>query len=163
MDYIKTILDIVLPESFDVTAYVMHLLVAIVAIFVVAGIFRLSLGKGSMINGAIASAVAILTIYVITVPGAVVTGLRQVKTAGVDDLQGNNGVDAAVVFQHVDVIAVDGCGSGQQVVLQVLLRHVLQITGVVDDGCIARIVLDQAQDIGCVDVVQYHRPFRIGI
>jgi hypothetical protein len=67
MDYIKKILDIVLPESFDVTAYVMHLLVAIVAIFVVAGIFRLSLGKGSIINGAIASAVAILTIYVITV------------------------------------------------------------------------------------------------
>lgn len=67
MDFIKTVLDIVLPESFDVTAYVMHLLVAIVAIFVVAGIFRLSLGKGSMINGAIASAVAILTIYVITV------------------------------------------------------------------------------------------------
>ena len=67
MDYIKQILDIVLPESFDVTAYVMHLLVAIVAIFVVAGIFRLSLGPGSMINNAIASAVAILTIYVIAV------------------------------------------------------------------------------------------------
>lgn len=65
MDYIKKILDIVLPESFDLSAYLMHLLVAIVAIFVVVGVFRLSLGKGSIINGAIASGVAILTIYVI--------------------------------------------------------------------------------------------------
>ena len=83
-----------------------------------------------------------------------ITGLRQIETTGVNDLQGYGSVDAAVVLQHIDLVAVNGCGSGQQVVLQVLLGHVLQIAGVVDDGCVTGIVLDQAQDIGSVDVAQ---------
>lgn len=65
MEIIQKILDIVLPESFDVSSYVMHLLIAIVAIFVVTGVFRLCFGKNSTMNTAIASAIAILTIYVI--------------------------------------------------------------------------------------------------
>ena len=58
----------------------------------------------------------------------------------------------AAVAQHIDLVAVNSCGSGQQVMLQVLLRHIFQIAGVVDDGGIPGIVLDQAQDIGGVDV-----------
>ena len=65
MEIIQKILDIVMPESFDVYSYVMHLLIAIVAIFVFTGILRLCFGKGSNINCAIASGIAILTIYVI--------------------------------------------------------------------------------------------------
>ena len=50
-----------------------------------------------------------------------------------------------------------------QVVLQVLLRHILQIAGVIDDGGVPGIVLDQAQDIGKVVLVssEYKNPFAI--
>ena len=65
-----------------------------------------------------------------------VTGLRQIKTAGIDDFQGNDGVCAAVIVQHVDILAVDGGGCSQQVVLQVRLRHILEVTGVIDNGWI---------------------------
>ena len=67
MEIIQKILDIVLPESFDLYSYGLHLLVAIVSIFIVVGIIRLSFGKGSNMNTSIASAIAILTIYVINV------------------------------------------------------------------------------------------------
>lgn len=67
MEIVHKILDIVLPESFDIYSYAMNLLIAIVAIFVVTGICRISFGKGSILNGGIASAIAILTIYVVTV------------------------------------------------------------------------------------------------
>lgn len=63
----QQILDIILPASFDPAKYFMYLLIAVVSIFVVVGIFRLSFGKGSMLNGAISSAIAILCIYVIDV------------------------------------------------------------------------------------------------
>lgn len=64
---IQQILDIVLPANFDPTKYFMYLLLAIVGIFVVVAIFRLSFGKGSLLNSAISSAIAILCIYVIDV------------------------------------------------------------------------------------------------
>jgi putative flippase GtrA len=67
MEIIQQILDIILPESFDPAAYFMNLLIAIVGILVVVGIFRLCFGKGSILNGAISSAIAILSLYVINV------------------------------------------------------------------------------------------------
>ena len=84
-----------------------------------------------------------------------IAGLRQIKTAGIDDLQGNNGVCAAVIVQHVDILAVDGGGCGQQVVLQMGLRHILEVASAFDNGCIPGIVLNQPQQVGGVDVTQF--------
>ena len=86
--------------------------------------------------------------------GAVVTGFRQIKATGVDHSQRSLGILAAIVYQHGDLVAVHSSGSGQQVMLQMLLGHVLQIAGIVDDLSVAGIVLDQTQDIGLVDVTQ---------
>lgn len=86
--------------------------------------------------------------------GAVVTSLGQVETTGIDHGQRGFRVGTAVVREHIDLLAADGCGSGQALVLQVLLRHILQIAGVLDDFCIPGIILDQAQNIGGIDVAQ---------
>lgn len=67
METIQQILDIALPDNFDPAKYFMSLLIAIVSILVVGGIFRLCFGKGSILNGAISSAIAILSIYTINV------------------------------------------------------------------------------------------------
>lgn len=67
MEIIQQILDIVLPANFDPAKYFMNLLIAIIGIVVIAGIFRLCFGKGSVINSAISSAIAILSIYVLNV------------------------------------------------------------------------------------------------
>lgn len=63
----QQILDIILPTTFDPAKYFMYLLIAIAGIFLVVGIFRLSFGKGSLLNSAISSAIAILCIYVVDV------------------------------------------------------------------------------------------------
>ena len=103
-------------------------------------------------------------------PGTMVTGLGQVEAAGVDHGQRSVGVDAAVVLQHIDVVAVNGSGGGQQVVLQMLLGHVVQDIGqvavgldvahgdsFVDNGlCVTGIVLDQTDHILGIDVAQLH-------
>lgn len=65
MDTIRQIVDIALPDSFDAAKYFMYLLIAIISVLVVSGIFRLSLGKGSILNGAISSTIAILCLYAI--------------------------------------------------------------------------------------------------
>lgn len=67
MEIIKQIIESALPESFDPARYFMSLLIAIISILVLGGIFRLCFGKGSMLNGAISSAIAILCLYVINV------------------------------------------------------------------------------------------------
>ena len=84
-----------------------------------------------------------------------VTGFGQIKAAGVHNGQKSFGVLAAVVLQHIDSIAVNGCGSGQQMVLQMNLGHILQIAGIIDDGGIPGVILDQAQHIGFIDVTQF--------
>ena len=67
METIQQILDIVLPENFDPAKYFSNLLFAIIGILVVVGIFRLCFGKGSILNCAVSSAIAILSLYVINV------------------------------------------------------------------------------------------------
>ena len=84
-----------------------------------------------------------------------IAGLRQIKTAGIDDFQRNDGICTAVIVQHVDILAVDSGGCGQQVVLQMGLRHILEVAGVFDNGCIPGIVLNQPQQVGGVDVTQF--------
>lgn len=59
--------DFVLPEQFDLGNYALALLVAVMAVFAVGGIFRLCFGRGSMINGAFSSAIAIISIYAIAI------------------------------------------------------------------------------------------------
>lgn len=63
----QQILNTILPATFDPAKYFMYLLFAIFGVFVVVGIFRLSFGKGSLLNSSISSAIAILCIYVIDV------------------------------------------------------------------------------------------------
>ena len=47
-------------------------------------------------------------------PDSIVAGDGQVGRPGVDDRQGDDGVDGAVVFQHGHGLAVNGGGGGQQ-------------------------------------------------
>lgn len=67
MQIIKDIIELVLPENFDLAQYCMNLLIAIISVLVVGGIFRLCFGKGSVLNSAISSAIAILCLYTINV------------------------------------------------------------------------------------------------
>ena len=67
MDILKQALVSALPDNFDPTSYFVRLLIAIIGILVAVGIFRLSFGKGSMLNCAVSSAIAILSLYVINV------------------------------------------------------------------------------------------------
>jgi len=84
----------------------------------------------------------------------VITGLGQVKAAGIHNGQGRFCIHAAVVFHHVDLLAVHGSGSGHQLVFQMFLGHIFEITGVLDDFGIPGVILDQAQYIGFIDVAQ---------
>ena len=83
-----------------------------------------------------------------------IAGLGQIKAAGVHNAQRSDGIDGAIVFQHIDIVCINSSGCGQQLVLQMSLGHVLQITGVVNDLGVTGIVLDQAQQIGDVNVAQ---------
>ena len=94
-------------------------------------------------------------------PGAVITGLGQVKAAGIHNGQGRFCIHAAVVFHHVDLLAAHGSGSGHQLVFQMFLGHIFEITGVLDDFGIPGVILDQAQYIGFIDVAQAGG-FRLG-
>lgn len=67
MEIIQQILDIVLPANFDPAKYFMSLLISIIGIIVVVGIFRLCFGKGSILNGAISSAIAIVSLYALNI------------------------------------------------------------------------------------------------
>ena len=67
-------------------------------------------------------------------PGAVITGLGQIETTGVHHGQGCLCVDAAVVLQHGDLLVVYGSGSGQQLVFQMFLGHIVQVAAVVDNA-----------------------------
>ena len=58
---------------------------------------------------------------------AIVAGLGQVETTGVDYGQRSFGVGAAVVLHHVDLLAADGSGGSPKLVFQMLLGDVLQI------------------------------------
>ena len=83
-----------------------------------------------------------------------IAGLGQIKTAGVHNTQRSDGIDGTIVFQHIDIICIDSSGCGQQLVLQMSLGHILEITDVVNDLGITGIVLDQAQQIGDINVAQ---------
>ena len=67
MDLIQQLIQRALPDGFDPSRYFISILVAIVSILILGGIFRLCFGKGSVINGAFSSAIAILCLYVINV------------------------------------------------------------------------------------------------
>ena len=77
--------------------------------------------------------------------------LGKIKTAGVHHSQGRFCIDAAVVFHHVDLLAVHGSGSGQQFMLQVLLGHIVQVAVVLNNAGIPGIILNQTQNIRAVD------------
>ena len=81
----------------------------------------------------------------------VVAGRGQVKAARIDHGQRSLGIGAAVVLGHVHIFAADGSGGGQQFVLQMLLRDVLQIRVTLNDFGIAGVILDQAQSVGGID------------
>ena len=99
-------------------------------------------------------------------PHTAITGGRQIEAAGIDHSQRSMGILGTVVLQHVDIIAINSCGSGQQVMLQLLLGHVVQDVGqaaiglhvalgdsLADDSlCVPGIVLNQANYIRLVDV-----------
>lgn len=67
MDIIRELIESALPDSFDPGRYFMSILIGIISILIVGGVFRLCFGKGSVLNGAISSAIAILCLYVINV------------------------------------------------------------------------------------------------
>ena len=83
--------------------------------------------------------------------GAVVTSLGQVKATGLHHSQWRFGIDTAVVLHHVDLLTVHGSGGSQQLVFQMLLGHIVEITVIVDNGSISGIVLNQAQHIRAID------------
>ena len=100
--------------------------------------------------------------------GAVITGFGQIEATGVDHGQRSFCIGRAVILQHVDCVAVNSCGSGQQVVSQLLLGHVVQDISQAAIGldvalslCLsndflskAGIILDQANNVRLVDVAQ---------
>ena len=92
---------------------------------------------------------------------AVVAGVGQFKATGVDHAQRRFGVGGAVVREHGHGVAVHCGAGGQQMVFQVLLGHILQVSRVVDDRGVPGVVLDQAQHIGGVNVANFCG-FRLG-
>ena len=80
------------------------------------------------------------------------------------------GILGAAVGQHVDIVAVNGGRCSQQMMLQLLLGHVVQdvcqtAVGLdvalgnclVDDGLgVAGIILNQTQDVGLVNIADFH-------
>lgn len=86
--------------------------------------------------------------------GTGLTGLGQVKAVGVHDGQGAQGVGGAgvlVVVKHVDLVAVNGGGSGQQNGMLCCLGNVGQTQIQAAVKAVAGIVLDNAQDIVAVN------------
>ena len=67
MEIIRQAIESTLPENFDLSRYFLSLVIAIIGILIIGGIFRLCLGKGSVLNAAISSAIAILCLYIINV------------------------------------------------------------------------------------------------
>lgn len=59
----QNFLDAILPSDLDLGNYALALLVAVLAILAVGGIFRLGFGKGSVLNSAFSSTLAIVSIY----------------------------------------------------------------------------------------------------
>lgn len=64
---IQSFLDSILPERFDPGNYFTCLLIAIGAILAIGLIFRLCFGRGSLINGAFSSSIAIASLYAIAI------------------------------------------------------------------------------------------------
>ena len=67
MDLIKELIERALPDQFSASQYFISLLAAIVGILIIGGLFRLCFGKGSLINSALSSAIAIVCLYVLNV------------------------------------------------------------------------------------------------
>ena len=100
--------------------------------------------------------------------GAVITGFGQIKSTGIDHAQRCQGVYGAVFGEHIHIVAVNGCGGGEELVGQLLLGHVVEnvgqvaiglhvalLDGFLDDGLgVAGIVLDQACHVGAVDIAE---------
>lgn len=64
---LQKMLDTILPTTFDPAKYFLYLFIAVAGIFLIVGIFRLFLGKGSLVNCSISAAIAILCIYAIDI------------------------------------------------------------------------------------------------
>ena len=64
MDTMREILELALPDSFDPSQYFMNILIAVISVLIVGSVFRLCFGKGSILNSAISSAIAIACLYV---------------------------------------------------------------------------------------------------
>ena len=82
-------------------------------------------------------------------PVAHAASLGQIEAAGVDDRKGDKGVAGSLVRLHAHIVAVNGRGVRQQLVLQMLLRHVVEHARL--HIRVAGIVLQQAQHVGAVD------------
>ena len=67
MDLIQQLIDRALPEHFNATEYFTYILIAMAGVLIIGGTIRLCLGKGSVVNGAVSSAISIFNLYVISI------------------------------------------------------------------------------------------------
>ena len=67
MDKIISLLDSIVPEGFQIEAFLKMALFLVLGIVVIGVIGRLAFGKGSVLNRSVSSAISILFIYVITI------------------------------------------------------------------------------------------------
>ena len=63
----QNFLDTILPVNFDPGYYFLSILVGILVLLAIGGIFRLGFGRGSVLNKAFSSAIAITSIYAIAI------------------------------------------------------------------------------------------------
>lgn len=67
MDKIISLLESIVPEGFQIEAFLKMALFLVLGIVVIGVIGRLAFGKGSVLNRSVSSAISILFIYVITI------------------------------------------------------------------------------------------------
>lgn len=67
MDKIVNLLESIVPEGFQIEAFLKMALFLVLGIIVIGVIGRLAFGKGSVLNRSVSSAISILFIYVITI------------------------------------------------------------------------------------------------
>ena len=66
MDLIQQLIKRALPEHFNPTQYFTYILIAMAGVLIIGGTVRLCLGKGSVVNGAVSSAISIFNLYVVS-------------------------------------------------------------------------------------------------
>ncbi len=67
MDQIRQMIERALPEHFNATQYFTYIVIVMAGILIIGGTFRMCLGKGSVVNGAVSSAISIFNLYVISI------------------------------------------------------------------------------------------------